>query len=125
MNHSVRYDFALVFVFVFHYAALARRNSRFNIFPVGPLGRESVISTTRGYLYAASFDLQNSIISDSVAFSPGFNATIAFTSSPYTTYTNTRVFKKEKEEGFRGETIIKEYNTKKSAPGASTNQGTN
>lgn len=42
------------------------RSSRFKILPVGPLGSSAMISTTRGYLYAASLDFVKAMISSGV-----------------------------------------------------------
>src|SRR3954468_1094928 len=58
------------------------RSSRRRIFPVAVFGTSSMISTWRGYLYAAIRSLQKAISSSAPADSPSFSETNALTVSP-------------------------------------------
>ena len=58
------------------------RNSRRSTLPVTVFGNSSMISTMRGYLYAARRSLQNSRISSGSAWMPGRRLTTALTVSP-------------------------------------------
>lgn len=57
-------------------------SARLKTLPVGPTGKESRNSTTRGYLNAANCSLPQATSSSAVSAAPGFNTMNALTSSP-------------------------------------------
>src|SRR5882672_566654 len=57
-------------------------SSRFRIFPVAPIGSESLNSIMRGYLYEANCSRHQSTSTSSVTVAPGLRTMKALTSSP-------------------------------------------